>query len=107
MPTIRIDYDDRAVSEEDARTLSEAVQKIVYEVTTIEDTFVYANSPHIKIKVAPIEVYVQLSASKIGDVEELFGKIKDRISSWKKESAFKHPINLTLVPMQWKFEVDI
>lgn len=107
MPTIRIDYDDHELNDEDILILSNAAQKIVQEITGIEDTFVYATSPHIKVKVAPIEIYVQLSAQKIKDVDGLFGQIKERLSSWKKETGFKHPINLTLMPMQWKFEVDI
>jgi hypothetical protein len=107
MPTIRIDYDDGKLKDENVLALSHAVQKIVQDITGIEDTFVYANSPHIKVKVAPIEVYVQLSAHKIKDVDELFGQIKERLSAWKKESNFAFPINLTLMPMQWKFDIDI
>ncbi len=107
MPTIRIDFDDSKLKDQDALKLSEAVQKIVQEITGIEDTFVYANSPRIKVKVAPIEVYVQLSAHKIKDVDALFGQIKERLSAWKKETNFVFPINLTLIPMQWKFDIDI
>ena len=107
MPTIRIDYDDKKLEDKDITFLSNAVQKIVSEITGIEDTFVYANSAHIKVKVAPIEICVQLSAHKITDMDELFQKIKTQLSSWKKDSGFRHPINLTLMPMEWKFEVDI
>lgn len=107
MPTIRIDYDDNKLNDQDVLDLSNATQKIVSEITGIEDTFVYANSPHIKVKAAPIEVYVQLSASKIEDVDKLFNEIKKQLSDWKKDTQFKYPINLTLMPMQWKFDVDI
>jgi hypothetical protein len=107
MPTIRIDYDNNQIKDEDVLRLSKAAQKIVSEVTDIEDTFVYANSPHIKVKIAPIEIYVQLSAQKIKDVDKLFQEIKERLSAWKKETNFEHPINFTLMPMQWKFEIDI
>jgi hypothetical protein len=107
MPTIRIDYDDSKLSDEEVLDLSNAAQKIVSEITGIEDTFVYANSPYIKVKVAPVELYVQLSAVKIKNVDELFNEIRISLSDWKKQSAFKHPINFTLMPMQWKFEVNI
>ena len=107
MPTIRIDYDNGKLKEGDILALSNVAQRIVSDITGIEDTFVYANSAHIKVKVAPIEVYVQLSAHKIKDVDELFGKIRERLSDWKKETGFGFPINLTLMPMQWKFEIDI
>lgn len=107
MPTIRIDFDDNKLKDEEVLDLCKATQKIVQEITGIEDTFVYANSPRIKVKVAPVEVYVQMSAQKIENVDRLFQKIKERLSAWKKEVDFKHPINLTLMPMQWKFDVDI
>ena len=107
MPTIRIDYDDSKLNDQEVLDLSNAVKKIVSEITGIEDTFVYANSAHIKVKVAPIEVYVQLSAGKIESIDKLFGKIKNQLSGWKKDTQFKHPINLTLMPMQWKFDINI
>jgi len=107
MPTIRIDYDDSKLGDEDIRALSEAVQKIVSDITGIEDTFVYADSPRIKFKAAPIEIYVQLSVSLVPDMEGLLGKIKTKLAEWKAESGFSSPINLTLMPMQWKFEIGI
>lgn len=107
MPTIRIDYDDKKLENADALLLSNAVQKIVSSITGIEDTFVYANSPHIKVKVAPIEIFVQISATKISDRDTLFNDIKNQLSGWKKDSNFTYPINLTLMPMDWKFEIDI
>ncbi len=107
MPTIRIDYDDTKLEDKDVVSLSHAVQKIVSEITGIEDTFVYANSPHIKIKVAPIEIYVQISAKNIPDQGLWFADIKNQLSQWKKESNFEYPINLTFMPMDWQFEIDI
>lgn len=107
MPTIRIEYDNGKLEKEQVVKLSEAVRGIVMEETGIEDTFVYANSAEIKLAVAPVEVYVQLSAQKIKDVDNLFQRIKVRLSQWRKESSFPQPINLTLIPMQWKFEVGI
>jgi hypothetical protein len=107
MPAIRIDYDDSKLSEQEVLDVSKAIQKIVADITGIEDTFVYADSPKIKIKVAPIEIFVQMSASKIPSVDVLFAEIKSKISQWKNETSFKHPINLTVMPMEWKFEVNI
>ena len=107
MPTIRIDYDDSKLKDEDILFLSNATQKIVQSITGIEDTFVYANSPHIKVKVAPIEIYIQISSSKIPDIEILFSSIKNQISDWKKINSLSFPINLTLMPMDWKFDINI
>src|SRR4051812_43152908 len=107
MPTIRIDYDNEQVTESEIRTLSEAVRDIVSEVTQIEDVFVYANSSQIKIKVAPIELFVEISESKVPDFEDLFARLRDPISQWRRENNFAPPINFTLKPMHWKFAIDI
>ncbi len=107
MPMINIKYDDKKVKDEEIIFLSEAVQKIVKETTEIEDVFVYADSPKIKVDVAPIEVFVEMSRSIVLAKEKLSEDIKNKISVWKKENNFNHPVNLTLIPMDWKFEVGI
>ncbi|MAZ41058.1 hypothetical protein CL654_02990 [bacterium] len=107
MPLVRIEYDNEKVTEEETRSLSNGVRDIVSEVTEIEDVFVYANSSQIKIKVAPIEVFVEMSAHKIKDADQLIGEIKSRLTEWKESNSFAHPLNLTLIPMNWKVEIGI
>lgn len=107
MPLIRIEFDNAVVSDADARVLSAAVRDIVSSVTKIEDVFVYANSSQIKIQIAPIEVFIEMSAPKISDADALVANIKNEISAWKKKSGFSHLINLTLIPMTWKIEIGI
>lgn len=67
----------------------------------------YGNSSQIKVKIAPIEIFVEMSAPKIKDLDKLTGDIKNRIIEWKKETNFGYPINLTIIPMSWKIEVGI
>ena len=107
MPIIRIDYDNSKLKEKEILDLSNAVQKIVSEITGIEDVFVYGNSSQIKVKIAPIEIFVEISASKIKDLDKLTDDIKNRIIEWKKETNFVYPINLTIIPMSWKIEMGI
>ena len=107
MPIIRIDFDSQKLSDLDIKNLSKATQKIVSEETGIEDVFVYANSPKFSYKIAPAEVFIEMSAHKIVDADELMGRIKTRLSDWKKQNVFPQSINLTLIPMNWKVEIDI
>jgi lysyl-tRNA synthetase class I len=107
MPVIHLEFDDTKVSFEEARVISEAIRTIVSEVTKIEDVMVYGRSAEIKVKVHPIEIFVQMSAQKIEDVGTLLGLFKDRLVIWKKETGFQHPVNLSLIPMPWKFEIGI
>ena len=107
MPLIRIEYDNDKLDEGVAKELSKAVRDIVSEATDIKDVFVYTNSSQVKIQIAPIEVFIEMSASKIEDKNKLATEIKERLSLWKKSAEFTHPINLTLIPMDWVVEIDI
>lgn len=104
---IHLEFDDSKVSDDDARTVSEAVRQIVIDVTGIADVFVYANSARIKVAVAPIEIFVRMSDHKITDEKTLFEELKSKLHDWKAQNDFPHPINLTLIPMHWQFDVDI
>ncbi len=104
---ITVKFDSKKVNDEKIIELSNALQKIVSESTGIKDVFVYADSPKITIGIAPIEVFIEMSASKIENVETLFSEIKEKLVVWKKEYQFEVPINLTIIPMNWKFDVNI
>ena len=105
---ITIQFDNERVTTDEIQSLSEAVQQIVSEVTEIEDVFVYANNSEIKVKTAPIELFIQMTSEKITDLDELTTTIKEQLSTWKEEhDNFDHPINLTVIPMQRKVEIGI
>ncbi len=107
MPMINVKFDDKKVTDAKVTELSNALIKIVQEATGIPEVFVYADSPRIKIDVAPLEVFVEMSASKVPDKEELFEAITSRLTEWKQANSFEYPITLTLTPVNWKFEVGI
>ena|SRR3989344_3126445 len=107
MPMINIEYDNEKINEPEILSLSEAMQKIVSKVTNIEDVFVYANFSRIKVKVAPIEIFIQMSAHKIENRDKLIKEIKTELQNWKKKKSFDHKINLTLIPMDWNIEIEV
>ncbi len=107
MPMINLKFDDSKISDEKITELSNALIKVVQDATGIPEVFAYADSPRIKIGVAPIEVFVEMSATKVQDKEELFNKIKVGLSDWKEKVGFQYPITITLIPVDWKFEVGI
>lgn len=107
MPMITMEYDDAAVNDQEINDLSEAIQKIVSAVTGIEDVFVYANTAKVKVKVAPIEIFIWMSAYKIEDAKTLIEKFKNGLSEWKVKNDFQVPINLTLIPMPWQVAIGI
>ena len=104
---INVKFDDSKINDQKITELSHALIKIVQDATGIPEVFVYADSPRIKIDVAPIEVFIEMSAHKVQDKEILFEKIRNGISAWKKESGFDYPVTVTLTPVDWKFEVGI
>jgi hypothetical protein len=107
MPLIRLEYDDAKVPNKDVEAVSQAVRDIVSEATGIKDVFVYANTAKIKVQVAPLEVFVEMTAQKIKDEDALVAMIKTKLSEWKAEHHFAHPINFTLIPMNWRVEIGI
>lgn len=107
MPLINIEYDDSKINLQKIEELSIAVRDIVSKATGIEDVFVYANTSIVKIRVAPLEVFVNMSAKLIKNEESLIEEIKLNLKKWKKDTKFDYPINLTLVPMNWRVEVGI
>ena len=107
MPVIKLEFDDKVVSLTYVERLSLAVRDIVSEETGIKEVFVYANTALLKVQVDPLEIFVEMSASKVADADKLIGQIKDRIVAWKKVVGFIHPINLTLIPVHWKLAIGI
>ena len=107
MPLINIEYDDKSLTEVEAESLSIAVRDIVSKVTEIKDVFVYTNTAKIKVQIAPVEIFIRLSSKINEERTELIKSIKDELSEWKKDENFSHPINLTLIPMDWQIEISI
>ena len=106
-PLINIEYDNEHASEKQMRELSEYVRNVVAEKTKIKDVFVYTNTAKIKVQIAPVEIFVRMTASKIEDRKTLVAAIKEKLLEWKEETSFPHPINLTLIPMDWNIEIGI
>jgi hypothetical protein len=55
----------------------------------------------------PIEIFVEMSTHKINNLGKLMELIKKGLIEWKIKEKFKTPINLTIIPMNWKVEVGI
>jgi len=107
MPIVKIQYDNQKLKKENLDELVVVAQKIISNATKIKEVFVYVNSAEITYLADPIEIFVEMSASKIEDLDILFKEISDNLKLWKKESNFNIPINLTIIPMNWKLEIGI
>lgn len=80
MPVIRVEYDDMVVPEDEAHALCTAVQKAIITATGIKETFVYGNAARIKIDIALVEIWVEMSAHKVDDAETLAKDIRKELS---------------------------
>lgn len=107
MPLINLEYDDSVVTSEEAHGLSNAIRDIISSETDIKDVFVYGNTAEIKVQVAPIEIFVRMSAKIDQDDPKLMERIKNELQQWKTKNNFSHAINLTLIPMDWQIEIGI
>lgn len=107
MPVVTIEFDKSIVSEQDMRKLVTASHELVSKVTNIEDVPVYAHSAEYTAAIAPVEIFIRLSAHKVEDAQELTAKLRAAYTDWKATQNFSHPINMTFIPMQWNIEIGI
>lgn len=106
MLIIHIDYNE-TVDAESIRKLTSAMHTIVSAATATENVPVYARKAPFQSYTAPIEIFVEIDSHTAKDSNALVADIKTRIQKWKKERAFQYPINLSLIPTDWKTEVGI
>ena len=53
-------------------------------------------------------IRLEYDNNNVSDSEaEIVSDIKTKLKQWKEQVNFKHPINLTLIPMDWKVEIGI
>jgi hypothetical protein len=107
MPIIYLEFDESKVSREDAESLANAFQQIVKAETRIEDVVVYGNDSLIKVAAHPLELFVQMSAHKIQDANDLLDRLSSRLATWKDSFDLAHKINLTLDPKPWKINIGM
>lgn len=109
MPVITIEYDREKVSQEQVEQLTVGVHDAVVAVTGIQDVPVYANSAEVSYKISPIEIWIEVSAHKIpnDDVKAWLDEISAKLKAWREEAGFDHPLNVTLNPSPWKFNIGV
>ncbi len=104
MPTIQMLYDDSVVKEGEVKKLGVFLRELCLNSKNLDVkfSFAYAENPSIKVSMFPIETYIKITRSKIVDEEEFLGEIESRLKEWKIKENFEHPINILLMPMDWK-----
>jgi hypothetical protein len=110
MPTIQILFDDSVVSEEQVLQLGNALRDIALGADNLHDVsfaFAYGESPKIKIGLAPLEVYIKITRWKITDEKALSAEFREKLTAWKQEVHYPHPVNILLMPMDWLIEDNI
>jgi hypothetical protein len=105
MVTIR--YDGSRVTDKEATTLANIIQKLVLETIEANDVFVYADKVLIAVGADPIEVFVQVNANKTPDPAALIDTITEKLAGWKRQTSFVHPINLNVIPVEWHAKFGI
>lgn len=110
MPVVRIDY-EKTVSEEEIKSLAEALRPIVADAGNlpVEDVCVFAQPNYLTIGAAPIEIYVQAGPGAIpdGDKEKMVKKIATEMRLVKEDKKLTTLLNISVVQMDWKFELEV
>lgn len=110
MPVVRIDY-EKSVSAEEIQALAAGLQPAIAEASALplEDICVYANQNGFSINAAPIEVYIHAGPGAIpdGNKEVMLARIVEEVKKLKQEKGLSTPINLSVVQMDWRFELGV
>jgi hypothetical protein len=104
MPVIKLEFDDSIVNTDTTKEFCEAIRRIVVDSTGLPENEIclYGNNSQIKINVAPIQVWLEISDYKVSDVDKLANDIRDQIVEWKDKTKFAHQIKFMLVPKNQK-----
>ena len=105
---IYIDYNKSMISVDQIERYARGIEKVVSETTKIEDhTPTYVRATDFTLNAAPIEIFLQVSPKFLTDEEELMLNLRYALGVWKEQANIHHPINITLMPMTWRFELNI
>lgn len=111
MPIVRIDYEKSKISTEEIRKVAEAIQKFAATATGYEpkEISVFASENQVTINAAPIEIYVYATFPNTTeqDLESMLLKLKDLVVPFKEQNNIEIPFNLSIVKMNWKFQLEV
>jgi len=111
MPVIKIDYDKSKVKETVVQKIAVELQKTAAEASKLPlaRVSVFARANQLTVNAAPIEIYVQVGSTSIpgGDTKKYLGLMKKRMQAFKKAHNITTPINISIIPMNWKSEIGI
>jgi hypothetical protein len=104
MPTIQMLFDDSVVRESEIHRLGVFLRELCINSKNLDVKvcFAYAECPKIKINLLPIEIYVKITRRKILNETAFLEEIETKLKTWKVKEGFKHPVNVLLIPMDWK-----
>lgn len=108
---MRIDYEKEKVSEEDARVIAQAIHGYAATVTGYDpkDISVFASANQITVNAAPIEVYIYATFPTVSeeDMEAMLKRLAEMVRTFKQEQNITTPFNLSVVKMNWRFELEV
>ncbi|MEK7638793.1 MAG: hypothetical protein AAB388_01390 [Patescibacteria group bacterium] len=111
MPIVRIDYEKSKLSQEEIQKVAAAIQKFAAEATgyTPAEVSVFASPNQVTVNAAPIEIYVYATFSEVSeqDMERILAKLRDQIVPFKQHNNITVPFNISVVKMNWKFELEV
>ena len=88
-----------------------SIQEFTAEVTgyTLADISVFASANQITINAAPIEVYVYATFPNKTEesMGEMLEKLKALVQKFKEEKGITIPFNLSVVKMNWQFQLEV
>jgi hypothetical protein len=111
MPIVRIEYKKEIFSQEKMQTIATALQAFSAQVTGYDkaDISVFATENQITVNAASIEVYIYANFPNATEeaMEKMLEDLKVLVTDFKQEQRIEVPFNLSVVKMNWKFQLEV
>ncbi len=111
MPIVRIDFEKNIISQDEIKMVAVAIQEYTAKVTKydLKDISVFASENQVTINAAPVEIYVYATFERASDedLELMLKELRDLIVPFKLKNNIKTLFNLSIVKMNWKFELEV
>lgn len=111
MPIVRIDFEKSIISQDEIKVVAVAIQEFTAKVTKydLKDISVFASENQVTINAAPVEIYVYATFERASDedLELMLKELRDLIVPFKLKNSIKTLFNLSIVKMNWKFELEV
>lgn len=87
--------------QEVAKQIAITVSESLVERMNDDDVIAVVESPAYSVKLAAIEVFVQVNKFKHVHAESLVEHVADDVEAWRQQNTISDSVNINVIPVEW------